>query len=181
MTIPEIIAGIVVREGRYSNNPADAGGETMWGITIAVAREEGYTGPMRDMPRATAELIYLRRYVTKPGFDKVAAVSMHLAEELVDTGVNMGAGLPGPWLQRILNGLNQGGKRWPDLAVDGKIGPATVGALRALLEYRGTEGEKVVLSALNCLQGARYIEITESRPSNEEFLYGWLLNRVEVM
>lgn len=180
MTIQEIIERLIGREGRYSNNLADAGGETMWGITVAVAREEGYTGAMWSMPRTTAELIYLRRYVAAPGFDRVAAVSMAIAEELVDTGVNMGVSLPAPWLQRILNGLNQGGKLWPDLVVDGKVGPATLGALRAHLAHRGTDGEKVVLRALNCLQGTRYIEITESRPANEEFLYGWLLNRVEV-
>lgn len=180
MTISEIIAGIIKKEGGYSNNPADKGGPTMYGITEATARRNGYTGQMFELSRAWAETIYLREYVTEPGFNQIAAVSSRIAEELVDTGVNMGPSLPAPWLQRILNGLNQGGKRWPDLVVDGKIGPATVGALRALLEYRGTEGEKVVLRALNCLQGARYIEITESRPANETFLYGWLLNRVEV-
>jgi lysozyme family protein len=32
-------------EGGYTNNPDDSGGETMWGVTIAVARRNGYTGP----------------------------------------------------------------------------------------------------------------------------------------
>ena len=32
--------------------------------------------------------------------------------------------------------------------------------------------------ALNCLQGAFYIELTERRQKDERFAYGWLLNRV---
>jgi lysozyme family protein len=180
MGIPEIINGIIGKEGGYSNNPNDAGGETMWGITLTTARAEGYMGPMKEMPRSTAEAIYARRYVTRPGFDKVAAVNVRIAEEMVDTGVNMGTSLPGPWLQKILNALNQQGKLWPDLEVDGAIGPATLSALKSLLKQRGKDGETIVLRALNCLQGARYIEITESRPANETFFAGWLLNRVEV-
>jgi hypothetical protein len=38
----------------------------------------------------------------------------------------------------------------------------------------------VILRALNCLQGARYFDITETRAANEEFFFGWMLNRVEI-
>lgn len=31
-------------EGSYSNNPNDTGGETMWGITKALAVHYGYSG-----------------------------------------------------------------------------------------------------------------------------------------
>ena len=68
MSIDSLIDGVIGREGRYSNNPADRGGETMWGITAAVARANGYAGAMRDMPRETAKDIYHRRYVEGPGF-----------------------------------------------------------------------------------------------------------------
>lgn len=50
--------------------------------------------------------------------------------------------------------------------------------LSAFLDIRGKEGEEVLLKALNCSQGAYYLNITESRPANEEFIYGWLKNRV---
>lgn len=180
MTIQTIIDGVIGREGKYSDNPSDPGGATMWGITERVARAHGWAGTMQNLPRAFAEAVYTKDYVTGPGFDRIAAVSPAIAEELVDTGVNMGSGVPGKWLQRMLNVLNQRGTAWPDLTVDGAIGPATVAALRALLALRGADGEKVVLRALNCLQGARYIEIAEGRTASEDFIYGWLLNRVEV-
>ena len=67
---------------------------------------------------------------------------------------------------------------YPDLVVDGVVGPATIAALRAYLAKRGAEGERVLLVALNCTQGARYLEITETRQQNEDFLYGWLRERV---
>lgn len=48
-------------EGSYSNDPHDPGGETMWGITIAVARENGYVGAMKDMDQSIAKTIYADR------------------------------------------------------------------------------------------------------------------------
>lgn len=64
--------------------------------------------------------------------------------------------------------------------MDGQIGPATIAALRAAMAHRGADGEKIIMRALNCLQGTRYIEITENRERNESFLAGWFLNRVEI-
>lgn len=179
MSIESIIEGVIGREGKYSNNPHDAGGETMWGITAATARANGYIGPMRDMPRDIAAQIYLNRYVIAPGFNKIIALNHKIGEKLVDAGVNCGPALPGPWLQRTLNALNRQGALFSDLAVDGVLGPATQAALLYVLRQRGADGEKIILRTLNCIQGARYLEITEQRPANEEFFAGWMLNRVE--
>lgn len=178
MSIETLIDGVIGREGRYSNNPADRGGETMWGITVAVARANGYAGPMRDMPRETAKDIYHRRYVHGPGFAAIMTVSERIAEELVDTGVNMGPAVASLMLQKALNGLNNRGQLYNDILEDGDAGQATLNALRAYLRNRGAEGETVMLKALNCLQGARYIELARTRQQNEAFLYGWLRTRV---
>lgn len=179
-SVYQMIEELIGREGRYSNNPNDAGGPTMWGITESVARRHGYKGLMRDLPRPLAVHIYRQEYFVDPGFEKVYALSQPIAEEMFDTGVNMGTALPGPWLQRLLNALNNHGKHYPDIGVDGRIGPATLAALRDFLNRRGAEGEKVLLKGLNCQQGVRYLDITEKREQNEDFYFGWLLNRVEV-
>ncbi|MGJ3630121.1 glycosyl hydrolase 108 family protein [Sphingomonas sp. MMS24-JH45] len=66
-TINGAIEEVLANEGGVNaNDPRDAGGETMFGITKAVARADGYTGPMRDLPRQRAFDIYFRRYVVAP-------------------------------------------------------------------------------------------------------------------
>jgi lysozyme family protein len=167
-------------EGGYTNDPDDAGGETNFGITEAVARANGYTGPMKNMKVEQAREIYKSEYITGPRFDRVYALSPQIASELIDTGVNMGQSVAAKMLQRCLNVFNDKGKLYPDLEVDGKIGPGTCKALEAYLAKRKFEGEVVMLRALNALQGARYIEITENREPNETFVYGWFKNRVVI-
>jgi lysozyme family protein len=54
VSIQQIIDGVIEREKGYANNPNDVGGETMWGITIATARRNEYTGAMRDLTRDQA-------------------------------------------------------------------------------------------------------------------------------
>jgi lysozyme family protein len=92
--------------------------------------------------------------------------------------VNQGVAAAATYLQRVLNALNQAGKLYPDLAVDGSIGRITVAALHEYLARRGQDGERVMLRALNSLQGACYIALAERRQKDEAYVYGWLLNRV---
>ncbi|WP_276529068.1 putative peptidoglycan-binding domain-containing protein, partial [Enterobacter hormaechei] len=53
-------------------------------------------------------------------------------------------------------------------------------ALKSFLEKRGGEGEIILLRALNCSQGQRYLELAEQRPANESFVYGWMRERVSL-
>lgn len=179
-SVDSIIEEVIGAEGGYTDNPKDKGGPTRWGITEAVARAAGYTGPMKDLPRQTAKAIYLRQYVDGPNFDDVLNLSPAIAAELVDTGVNMGTDVSCRFLQQCLNAFNQEGKLFADLKVDGNLGLVSIAALQTFLKTRGAEGEAVMLKALNCLQGARYITITEARPANEAFVYGWIKNRVGI-
>ena len=173
-----LIGPLLAVEGGYSNHPADTGGETNFGVTIAVARENGYAGPMKAMTRDQAVAIYRRRYWTGPGFDKVAAVSARVAAELFDTGVNMGPEPAGVFLQRTLNVLNRQAADFADVKVDGAVGPGTVAALASFIARRGAAGEAALLKGMNALQGARYIQLAELRPANEAFALGWLAHRV---
>lgn len=178
-SITQLLDELIAREGGYVNHAADRGGPTNWGVTEQVARAFGYRGDMRAMARPVALDIYRRRYWLRPGFGDVAEFMPRLAEELFDTGVNMGPKVAATFLQRALNGLNRGGADYPDIAADGDIGPMTLLAIERLVHKRGLGlAERVLLRAVDALQGARYVEIAEKNPSQEAFLFGWLANRV---
>jgi len=178
MKVDQYIDSLLGREAGYVDHPADRGGPTNHGITEAVARAYGYHGKMQDMPPSVARAIYLERYWLAPGFVHINDHSAPIAEELLDTGVNMGQAVAGRFLQQALNVFNLEAKIYPDIVVDGAVGRMTIAALRAFLGHRGKDGHVVMLRALNALQGARYIAIAEGRPSQEAFTYGWFLHRV---
>lgn len=183
MTVEQIIEGVLKREGsKFTDDPKDSGGPTRWGITQAVlSRWRGMKVSAADVANLSdteARAIYLVRYVDGPGFRTIMSISSAIAEELVDTGVNTGPARATEMLQRALNALNRQGRDYPDVKVDGECGPSTIAALKAYLAFRKAAGITVLLRALNALQGEFYISLAERRPKDEEFLYGWLLNRV---
>lgn len=177
--IDALIDGIIRIEGGYTDDPNDAGRKTKYGITEKVARENGYTGDMKDLPVEFAHRVYYNQYVVAPKFDKVGfIVGNKIAAELVDTGVNCGQPTAAKMLQRSLNALNNCEKLWPNLTEDGNLGQKTFDALTAYNRARGSEGEKVLFVALNCLQGAYYMDLSAKNETQEKFMYGWLKNRV---
>jgi lysozyme family protein len=177
--VDSLTDGVIDREGGYVDNPADKGGPTCFGITQAVARANGFAGSMRQLSRGEAVAIYRQLYWLRPRFDEIAKRSFRIASELFDTGVNMGPAVAVTFLQRALTALNRNGTDYPDLTPDGRIGAKSLLALDAFLRIRGqSNGETVLLRALEALQGERYLRLAERRPANEAFLYGWLANRI---
>jgi lysozyme family protein len=96
---PEAISRVLKSEGGYSNHPSDPGGETMYGITVAVARANGYTGAMRTMPLDEAKRIYKARYADPCHFDDLPA---GLDYAILDYAVNSGVGRANKVLRRVL-------------------------------------------------------------------------------
>ncbi|RYH61921.1 MAG: hypothetical protein EON54_09490 [Alcaligenaceae bacterium] len=169
-----ILGGVLAVEKGYVNNPADPGGETNYGITVAVARSDGYTGPMRELPKERAEAIYIRDYVSRPGFDRVIAISPAVGEKLVDAGVNTGQAQVSRWLQRALNNLSRGGQDYALVEVDGQIGKQTVAAYQALERKRGrVKACEMVLKLIDAQQGHHYMSL--GKPM---FIVGWTDNRL---
>ena len=167
------------REGGYVNNPKDSGKATKYGITEAVARENGYKGDMKDFPRELAYKIYVDKYWKPLNLDLIAIISRKLADELLDTGVNCGIGVAAQWLQLVLNAFNRQGLYYPDMIIDGKIGNLTINSLKDYMNHRGhMNGEAVLLKAMNCLQGAHYLKLAALREKDEEFVFGQIDKRV---
>jgi len=167
-------------EGDFSDDPSDSGGATRFGITEAVARANGYAGPMYLLSYDLARQIAYAQYWRQNRLDDIAAISNPVALELFDTGYNMGVGVAAKFLQTALNALNREAKDYPDLTPDGVLGNVTIYALKAYFRVRRRDGELVLLRALNCLQGAGYIELSQRRAKDERFVFGWLLNRVAI-
>lgn len=180
--IERLLDELIEREGSYVDHPNDRGGPTKYGITQAAAIANGYNGPMRDLRIEFAKQVYKKKYWTGPGFDKIAALGLPmLAEELFDTGVNMGPPKQVAWLQRWLNALCGQYPSYVHIAPDGVAGNGTRAALEYLIKKRGLElVDKVLTKAVNCSQGAAYLELTEAREKNNAFTWGWIVNRVEI-
>lgn len=120
MNFDQAFDRLLGHEGGYSNNPADPGGETMWGVTARVARSNGYTGPMRSLPRDTAKAIYRKLYWDAVKADQLPAA---VRFDVFDGAVNSGVGQSGKWLQRAAG--------MQERDVDGAIGPRTVAAVQS--------------------------------------------------
>lgn len=172
-TKEEIIRRKTAIEAGYVNDPADLGGETIWGITKATATEYGYTGAMKDMPKSLAFEIYDKMWWQRLWLDQVLAIHPLLADRLFDYAINAGRVNAVRSLQRLLNSLNNEEKFYPDQVVDGGMGKNTLAALNAYVNKRGEEGTEILVMALTHCQTYHYLDISEKRKTNERFTYGW--------
>lgn len=180
LTKEQIINGVIKIEGGYVNDPNDLGGETNFGITKKVAclhykglkENFNWDGKMKSFTKEMAFYIYEKDYWDSIKLDEIYSIMPLLAEKLFDIGVNVGVGRAGKWLQEIINSLNN--NKFDDLVIDGKVGNKTIEALKTLSKQRSSSGiEGAILKGLFCLQGAHYIQISNLRPANKHFAYGW--------
>lgn len=176
------VARVFHDEGGYVNHKDDRGGETNFGITVAVANENrqlgitkyGWDGKMKNLPKDFAKEIYKLKYWDKIKGDLVHEVHPLLADHLFDVAVNMGTGTAVKHLQEALNLLNNKQTHYADIAVDGALGVGALNSLRAFAKRRGEEGLELLVLTLNAMQAERYLNITRRNQSQESFTYGWL-------
>lgn len=182
MTTPfaTALAATIGIEGGYSDHPSDSGGKTNFGVTEKLARAYGYNGDMHNFPIEFAVRIYREHFWDAMRLDEIAVHSPRIASELFDTGVNAGSATAVKLLQRSLNALNRQGRDFSDITVDGLVGRLTISTLHTFLTFRFKDGEHVLLRALNALQAVYYMELSERREKDEDFMFGWLLHRVVI-
>ena len=175
-------------EGGYANHPSDKGGETYRGI--ARKRWQDWEG-WQIVDRLKTESDFPQNLETDPDLGNLVVKFYHdnfwtaingdaiqqqeIADELYDTGVNMGTGFAVKILQNSLNILNKNQQLYKDIAEDGKLGQGTLGAISALL---GTRKLELLLKVMNVAQGCRYMSLLQD-PSQEAFALGWF-NRVDI-
>lgn len=179
-------------EGTYSNDKNDRGGETYCGIArnffpswpgwkILDQEKRITNGSVAKMKKALASNIEIsalvRDWYRREWWDCLGLGSLEqaLATEIFEQAVNLGKSGCGKKVQQICNAYNyQGGNAiFPDLVVDGAIGPKTLSAIASII-MRGKADAKALVHAMNCMQGAHYIELAAKKPSQRVFTVGWM-------
>ena len=172
-------------EGGYVNDPVDRGGETYRGIArvhhpewsgwrrIDTARRKAGFPRSLNADRTlqnNVKAFYKKAYWDRFKGDDIP--DQAVANELYDTGVNMGVRRAVRFLQSSLNLLNRNQRDYEDLIVDGLLGRKSLDALAKLL--RKDRGSDALVKMMNIQQGARYVEIMASDSSQERFARGWI-------
>jgi len=165
VTLDKILTATILREGGYVDHPADKGGPTNMGITIAtLSAWRGHPATATDISTLTegeARSIYTKRYWQDPGLDKVPGEE--LQSVLFDCAVNHGAPRAIRMLQAAL-GIKE----------DGIMGPVTLAALPHL------DTRKVALKVL--AHRVRFFgSIISHNHSQAVFASGWLNRAAELI
>lgn len=157
--IDDIITDVLKAEGwdRYTDNPADRGGPTKWGITLKAWQDANgdpslTASDVRRITEAEARAFYRSRHVLEPNFHKVSPLIMPL---LVDCGVNHGTRRAARWFQKAVGAVQ-----------DGIIGPETLKSAAC------RSPTSIYLSI--CAYRTRFYGVLITRdPSQAEFASGW--------
>ena len=158
----KIFEYILMVEGGYSNDKADKGGKTKYGIIEVEARKYGYKGDMKDLTKEIAEDIYKNKYYLSNNLDKIKdkRVALSMADWTINSG-NWGT----KKAQQTVNIL-----KGDILVVDGILGEKSIQAINSI-------NPEIFLTQYHELQRKFYQAIVAHNSSQKVFLKGWL-NRV---
>lgn len=167
----------MANEGGYSNNPNDHGGETYAGIASnywpkwqgwPIVHEVLAQKPanLNAALRANSQLQSFVQAFYKANFWDVMSLDaltlQQSANQLFDTGVNMGSGIAAKFLQEAVNAVKPN-----TLTVDGQVGRLTIAAANALTD-------EALYNQICALRRERYMAIIAANPSQAVFEKGWL-------
>lgn len=149
--LDKLLDEIIARESsKDTNNPNDSGGRTKYGISEKWHPDLWVNGPPT---LEQAKQVYIRDYVVTPNFHLLPSPLM---EQAIDFGVNSGPGVVVQKLQGLVK-----------VPVDGVMGPLTLAAIKTA--NIATLNNQLVRERVKMLA-----RIVQKRPSDLEFLYGWI-------
>ena len=163
-TVQQIADDIVRREGGYADDPADPGGATNHGVTLAtlarLGRDETGDGQVdradvKALTAADAATIFIEQYYRKPG---LAALPDGLQPSVFDMYVNAGSNAV-KVLQRLLTQMG-----FPCVE-DGVVGPVTIRA--AQLAWDAAPG--YIADAYAIARRNYYYALADARPASRKF------------
>ena len=179
--VRDIAEGIVAREGGYVNDPDDPGGATNHGVTIHTMRRLGLDldrdgtvseADVRALTRDQAVDIFVEHYFDRP---RIAELPEAIQPSVFDMYVNAGSNAV-RILQQLLRDMRI------EVAVDGIIGPQTIGA-----SHRAYEAAPEHLAdAYGIARRNYYYRLADRRPSSRKYARrrdggkgGWILRAEE--
>lgn len=160
----DFIDDIIAREGgdKETNNPADSGGRTKFGISEKAHPEAWADG---DVSRLEAREIYRRVYILAEKFDRIP--NLLLMHQVVDHGVPSGPDTAARMLQQVVG-----------VKIDGEIGAKTIAAIvnypNGKLFGVDVSGSALLNAAFRDARILHYATIAKRRPKDLEFLLGWI-------
>ncbi len=169
MTIEKIINDLIGREGEYVDHPADHGGPTKYGITLATLREVRNDDTLtakdvRALTTADAYDIYYSKYILKPRINHLADKKLQVL--VFDFSVHSGSGRAIRYLQRLLGIIETGYMR-----------ELTLKAANAFTTSSSAHPQELRKKYLEAREG--YLKrIVAKDPSQEVFADGWQ-NRID--
>jgi lysozyme family protein len=155
MTVDEILDAVIAREGGaiITEDPADRGGRTRYGISERAHPEAWVHGP----PTLTdAKAIYARQYVAPFAELVDIGIDERIRVALIDDAVLSGVRAAIQTLQLAVG-----------VEPDGVLGPKTIAAAH------GEDGQYVLVRLVQ-RRAHRLARIVEHAPSQAKFLVGWI-------
>lgn len=164
LTVEEIAAQIVAREGGYVNDPDDPGGATKYGVTLATLKRLGLDrtrdgrvdeADVKALTRDDAQRIFVEHYFRAPRLAELPAV---LQPSVFDMYVNAGANAV-KLLQRLVTRM---GFACED---DGLIGPMTLRAVREA----ALAAPAHIADAYGIARRNYYYSLGDTRPASRKY------------
>lgn len=175
----KIIPFIFKWEGFVSNDAADPGGLTKYGVSLqflkglnADLNGDGVVDEqdVLEVTKDTARDLFRQHFYDIPKLGLIEGNAPCTAMFCCDTAVNTGAGRMARIIQEAVNTLSES----PAVKVDGDMGPRTRDAINAL----GNQGMDKMLALKGCdIREEFYINLAAAKPQMQVFKKGWL-NRV---
>jgi lysozyme family protein len=153
-----IFHALMAAEGGYVNDPADPGGETKYGITIARWKAWQAKGRYPEMKLKDITVPIAKEFYASEEWSWIMGsqiASQAVAHVLFDWTVNAG-NVAAKAAQKILG-----------LPADGIIGPKSLAAINAA-------GDRLA-NKLTSARIAFYQELAARKPNLQKFLKGWLI------
>lgn len=156
---PAAWAYILQWEGStYTNNPADPGGPTRWGVTLATLaayrKRPTAASDVQNLTADEAQAVYRLNYWTPLGCAQMASPGVAIA--IFGLAVNIGCGAAAKMAQAAVGAV-----------ADGAVGPKSMAAINAA-------DPEELLEAVSIAAQRYYRAIVDRRPDQAVFEKGWL-------